>query len=85
MSAKITAPVEGYNGESAGVKFEDGIGYTDDPRAIEWLQEKGYEVEEVADEKPKGKAKGKAKPEPVLPPVDPGTEPPVDPGTEPKE
>jgi len=46
--AKITAPAKGYSGTSASVKFEKGVGYTDNPRLISWFKRKGYEVEEEA-------------------------------------
>ena len=45
--AKIKAPNSQYNGESASVKFENGVGETDDPNLITWFLENGYEVEEV--------------------------------------
>lgn len=43
--AKVTAPVSGYNGTTAGVVFKDGAGQTDDPRIKAWLTEHGYLVE----------------------------------------
>jgi len=43
--AKITAPAVGYNGISASVQFEKGVGYTDNLRLIEWFVAKGYKVE----------------------------------------
>ena len=43
--AKITAPAVGYNGTSASVQFEKGVGYTDNLRLIEWFVAKGYKVE----------------------------------------
>ena len=43
--AKITAPSMGYNGISASVQFEKGVGYTDNLRLIEWFAAKGYKVE----------------------------------------
>ena len=43
--AKITAPAVGYNGTSANVQFEKGVGYTDNLRLIEWFVAKGYKVE----------------------------------------
>jgi hypothetical protein len=45
--AKITAPNAAYNGESATVKFENGVGHTDDPNLITWFRENGYAVEET--------------------------------------
>lgn len=44
-SAKITAKVPGYSGESAGVQFRDGVGETNDPWKIRWFKEHGYDVE----------------------------------------
>lgn len=42
--AKILAPVKGYEGVSAGVKFEKGIGESADPYLISWFKNMGYEV-----------------------------------------
>lgn len=49
--ARIVAPNEQYNGTSAGVAFERGVGVTDDPRLIAWFQSRGYRVE-LPDEAP---------------------------------
>ena len=49
--AKIKAPNPVYNGESAGIKFEKGIGETADPYLLEWFAAHGYEVEEVKPKK----------------------------------
>ncbi|MCU1441132.1 MAG: hypothetical protein JWP85_2129 [Rhodoglobus sp.] len=46
--AKITAPVEGFNGISAGTQFTDGVGETDDENAIAYFERQGYTVGEVA-------------------------------------
>jgi hypothetical protein len=43
---KISAPNTAYNGESAGVKFSNGVGETEDPNIVSWFQENGYKVEE---------------------------------------
>lgn len=43
--AKIIAPNPEYNGESASVNFENGVGHTDDPNLITWFKENGYKVE----------------------------------------
>lgn len=43
---KIIAPNTEYNGESAGVTFENGVGQTDDPNLISWFKEHGYKVED---------------------------------------
>lgn len=48
--AKITAPVEGYTGTSAGVEFKDGVGYSENPNALAWLWLKGYKVTEDGQE-----------------------------------
>ena len=58
MSYKIKAPNSTYSGETAGIKFTDGFGETDDEQVVSYLKEKGYEVtyEEVKD-KPKKKEK----------------------------
>ena len=42
MKYVIKAPVENYNGISAGVQFKDGKGETDSERAAEWFRGKGY-------------------------------------------
>ena len=41
---KIIARNENYYGISASVKFEKGVGYTSDPRLIQWFSENGYTV-----------------------------------------
>jgi len=76
--AKIHAPNKDYTGISATVKFEKGVGETDDEVLITWFEEHGYKVEDSPKAaKPKtekagtnqtgaetGKTKGKkAKPE----------------------
>jgi hypothetical protein len=55
--AKIIAPNKQYDGVSAGVKFEKGVGHTDKPYLIEWFKGHGYTVEK---DEPKAKD-----PEPV--------------------
>lgn len=58
--AKVTAPVSGYNGYTAGVVFTDGTGHTDDPWVLGWLAEHGYQVEGVeAPAEPEAPAKAK--------------------------
>lgn len=59
--AKIIAPNADFNGESASVKFEKGVGETDDPNLITWFTEKGYKVEKV---KPKTESEPKEPKEP---------------------
>lgn len=46
--AKITAPNAKYNDVSAGIRFSDGVGYTDNPHLIEWFKSHGYTVDETA-------------------------------------
>jgi hypothetical protein len=48
IMAKITAPNAKYNDVSAGVRFSDGVGYTDKPHLIEWFKNHGYAVDENA-------------------------------------
>ncbi len=49
----IKAPNEAFTGSVAGVRFEDGVGHTDDENAIAYFERQGYEVaghvEEEAD------------------------------------
>jgi hypothetical protein len=46
MKAKIKSPVNGYNGISAGIKFVKGEAEADvSESTLDWLKEKGYEVE----------------------------------------
>lgn len=55
MKYVIKAPVENYNGISAGVQFKNGTGKTDSERASEWFREKGYIVEPAKKAPAKGK------------------------------
>lgn len=58
MIFKVKAPNGGYNGETAGIKFVDGLAETDDEQVVSYLKEKGYEVvSEGAKDKPKKKEK----------------------------
>lgn len=50
MKYKITTPVEGYTGISAGVSFAYGEGETEDRWIANWFLEKGYKVEVLEDE-----------------------------------
>lgn len=43
--AIIKAPNEQYNGVSATIKFENGVGKTDDEKLISWFTTHGYLVE----------------------------------------
>lgn len=54
MKFKVIAPNKDYNGVTATVKFEKGVGETSNPYFVEWLKAHGYKVEEVkADKKDK--------------------------------
>ncbi len=41
---KILAPNKNYSGESAGIQFQKGVGYTNDENLIGWFKERGYKV-----------------------------------------
>lgn len=41
---KIFAPVKDFNGFRNNVRFENGVGETDNPKAIAWFQSHGYKV-----------------------------------------
>lgn len=43
----VKAPVENFNGEVAGVQFAYGKAVVQPGWVLEWLKEKGFEVEEV--------------------------------------
>lgn len=43
--AKVIAPNPEYSGISATVKFQNGVGETDDQELIKWFKEHGYKVE----------------------------------------
>ena len=43
--AKITAPVEGFNGEVGGVQFSNGTADTDNAAVISYCRGAGYTVE----------------------------------------
>ena len=55
--AKIYAPNKEYNGVSASVAFENGVGECNNPASLAWFREHGYEVEAA-----KPRAKPPAKP-----------------------
>ena len=42
---KIYAPVKDFCGFRNNVRFERGVGETDDPTGIEWFEKHGYTVE----------------------------------------
>lgn len=44
--AKITAPVEGFNGDVAGVQFKDSVAETDNAAVISYCFGAGYKVED---------------------------------------
>jgi hypothetical protein len=63
--AKITAPVEGFNGDVAGVQFTASVAETDNAAVISYCAGAGYKVElgeapapatVAADEAPTGNA-----------------------------
>lgn len=41
---QVTAPVSGFTGEVAGVHFVDGVGNTDNSRALAYFARHGYAV-----------------------------------------
>lgn len=57
MIFKVKAPNSEYNGETAGIKFVDGLAETDNEQVVSYLKEKGYEVAEGVKDKPKKKEK----------------------------
>lgn len=50
--AKITAPVEGFNGEIGGVQFKDGTAETDNQAVISYCRNAGYAVDGTAKDLP---------------------------------
>ena len=62
--AKITVPTnKSYNGIDFGVPFVNGVAETEDAWLITMFKEKGYNVEEVAEEAPEEVAE-EVEPEP---------------------
>ena len=62
--AKITVPTKkDYNGIDFGIPFVNGVAETEDAWLITMFQEKGYNVEEVAEEAPEEVAE-EVEPEP---------------------
>lgn len=53
--AKITTPVEGFNGVVAGVHFANGVGETEDASALFYFERRGYGIEKAAITIPDGK------------------------------
>lgn len=41
---KIYAPVKDFNGWRCNVRFVNGVGETNDPKAIKWFETHGYKV-----------------------------------------
>lgn len=41
---KIYAPVKDFNGLRCNVRFTNGVGETNDPKAIKWFETHGYKV-----------------------------------------
>lgn len=41
---KIYAPVKDFNGWRYNVRFVNGVGETNDPKAIKWFETNGYKV-----------------------------------------
>ena len=41
---KIYAPVKDFNGWRSNVRFVNGVGETNDAKAIEWFRKNGYKV-----------------------------------------
>lgn len=65
MNYKVTAPNKGYNGITASVKFNKGVGETSTPYLVEWFRKNGYTVEEVKEVKEDKKASKEDKKESV--------------------
>lgn len=55
--AIIKAPNEQYNGVTATIKFDNGVGQTSNTKLIKWFEEHGYIVQK--DDKPAKNKKGK--------------------------
>ncbi|WHH58480.1 hypothetical protein [Petroclostridium sp. X23] len=61
MLFKVTAPVVGYSGVTAGVTFKNGVGETDNKWLATWFKEKGYKVENQEEEKATKNKRSKVK------------------------
>lgn len=48
---KIYAPVKDFNGIRCNVRFINGVGETNNPKAIEWFRKNGYKVP-IEDDEP---------------------------------
>lgn len=48
----VRTPVPGFAGMSAGVEFVDGVGETDDPRALSYFRRAGYHIDEQSEPEP---------------------------------
>lgn len=53
--ARIHSPNKKYDGVTASVKFNKGVGETSTPYLIEWFKKNGYTVEEVKEAKKSAK------------------------------
>lgn len=62
--ARIHAPNKNYNGASASVAFQQGVGETDDPNLIAWFQSRGYRVELPKEAPPEEPLQAPEKPAP---------------------
>ena len=58
--ARIHSPNKQYDGVSASVRFDKGVGETSNPHLIKWFKEHGYEVIEGKPTKGVSKADKKA-------------------------
>ncbi|NCB35684.1 MAG: hypothetical protein EOM58_06540 [Clostridia bacterium] len=61
---RIHAPNKNYNGTSASVAFQQGVGETDDPTLIAWFQSRGYRVELPQEAPPEEPPQAPVKPAP---------------------
>lgn len=62
--ARIYAPNPIYNGTSASVAFQQGVGETNDPDLIAWFQSRGYRVELPQEAPPEEPPQAPVKPTP---------------------
>lgn len=69
--ATVIAPVAGWTGTVGVVDFSDGVGHTDDPRALRYFQRAGYTIEHDDENPVRRPAKAPATPEPTAPATGP--------------
>jgi len=50
---KVRTPVAGFTGVSAGVEFVDGVGQTDDVRALAYFRRSGYQIDDDVEVPPR--------------------------------